>query len=65
MTTSIGLMVLTFFSVAGGVYLLRGSRGKRLDGWQIIVAMGIGIVFLFLVWMAMMVLVVGPSMRAV
>ena len=52
--------------VAGGVILLRGSKRKRLDRWQrIIFSTLIGVGIIFLVWLAIMVFVVGPSMRAI
>ena len=66
MTTSIVLILMVTLLVAGGVILLRGSRLKRLDRWQrIILSILIGLGTLFLVWLAIMVFVVGPSMRTV
>ncbi|MFO7646958.1 hypothetical protein [Halomonas campaniensis] len=65
MTTSIGLMVMVALLVAAGVVLLRGPRQKEASGLARLVALVLaGLVVLFLVWMVMMVLWVGPQMRA-
>ncbi|MGJ7456314.1 hypothetical protein ACR80S_10375 [Halomonas sp. MA07-2] len=64
MTTSLGLIVMVSLSAVVGVALLRGHGKKRPASWQRLVASVLaGIVILFLVWMAIMVLVVGPGMR--
>lgn len=64
MTTSIALMVMVVFFVAGGV-MLRGSKVKRLGRWQKIVLSALmGILIVFFVWLAIMVFVVGPAMRS-
>ena len=64
MTTSIGLVVMVTLLVASGVILLRGSKLKRSARWQrIIFSTLIGIGIFFLAWLAIMVFVVGPSMR--
>jgi hypothetical protein len=66
MTTSIGLIVMVTLLFASGAILLRGAKLKRLDKWQrIIYSTLIGVGILFLAWLAMMVFVVGPSMRAI
>ena len=58
-------MVVTLL-VASGVILLRGSKLKRLDRWQkIIFSTLICVGIFFLVWLAIMVFVVGPSMRSI
>jgi hypothetical protein len=65
MTTSIWLVAMVALLVAGGVILLRGSRLKKMDKVQrIVLSTVIGVGILFLAWLAIMVLVVGPSMRA-
>jgi hypothetical protein len=65
MTTSIGLILMVTLLVASGVILLRGSKLKKSARWQrIIFATLIGIGIFFLAWLAIMVFVVGPSMRA-
>lgn len=66
MTAIIGLILLVALLVGGGMFLLRRSRLRRLGRWRIIISsalIGVGIVFL--VWLAIMVFVVGPSMRAI
>jgi hypothetical protein len=67
MTTSIGLiMMVTLLVASGGVILLRGSKLKRLDRWQTIIFLTLTFVgIFFFVWLAIMVFVVGPSMRAI
>ena len=66
MATSIGLIVMVSILVASGVILLRGSKLKRVDRWKkIIFSTLLGVGILFLVWLAIMVFVVGPSMRAI
>jgi hypothetical protein len=64
MTTSIALIVAVALLVAGATAVLQGPKSKVPGGWPkrllVLAAMIIG---LFLVWLAMMVLVVGPSMR--
>jgi hypothetical protein len=66
MATSIGLIVMVAVLAAGGVVFLRTSRRNRLGRGQGILALGLGgLVILFLVWMAIMVLVVGPTMRTI
>jgi hypothetical protein len=65
MTTSMGLIVIVTLLVASGVILLRGSRQKRLSiRKRIIFSTLAGVVVLFFAWLAVMVFVVGPSMRA-
>lgn len=66
MTTSIGLIVMVTLLAASGVIFLRGAKPRKLDRWQRLVFLAIiwGAI-LFLVWMAMMVFVVGPSMRSI
>jgi hypothetical protein len=66
MATSIGLIVMVALFAVGGVLLVRASRRKMLGRGQSILALGLGgLVILFLVWMAIMVLVVGPAMRTI
>ncbi len=65
MTTSIGLMVMVALLVGAGVVLLRGPRQKGAFGLARLVALVLaGLVVLFLVWMAVMVLGMGSHMRA-
>jgi hypothetical protein len=64
MTTSIGLIVTVTLLVAGGVVLLRGSKSKGLDRWpRILLTSFVLIILFFLLWLAIMVFAVGPSMR--
>ena len=64
MTTSIALMVMVVFFVAGGL-MLRGSKVKRLGrGQKIVLSAVMGILIVFFVWLAIMVFVVGPAMRS-
>jgi hypothetical protein len=66
MTMCIGLIVIVTLLFASGVILLRGSTLKRFGRWKIIFFSSlIGVSILFLVWLAIMVFVVGPSMRAI
>lgn len=65
MTTLLGLVAIVALLTIGGIFVLRGPGGSRSRG-----ALGlVGVVLiagavLFVVWLAIMVIFVGPSMRA-
>ena len=65
MTTLIGLVAIVALLTFGGVFVLRGSGGRRSRGALGLVGMALvaGAV-VFLAWLAIMVIFVGPSMRA-
>ncbi|WP_416140437.1 hypothetical protein ACM26W_08695 [Halomonas sp. HK25] len=66
MTTSIALIVMTAMLAVGGVVLLRAQRQKSPASCPRLVASVLaGLVLLFLLWMVIMVLVVGPHMRTI
>jgi hypothetical protein len=64
MTTSIGVIATVTLLVAG-VFLLRSSAlaGHRLPRSGLLIL--IGVIICFFVWMAIMVFLVGPSMRTI
>ncbi|WP_302142467.1 hypothetical protein [Halomonas alkalicola] len=65
MATSIGLLVMLALLAAAGVFLLRGPRQKgAFDSARLVALLLAGLVVLFLVWMAVMVLGVGSHMWA-
>jgi hypothetical protein len=65
MAASIGLLAMLALLAAAGVFLLRGPRQKGAFGLARLAALVLaGLVLLFLVWMAVMVLGVGSHMRA-
>lgn len=66
MSTIIGLTVMVALFAVGGVVLRRARRQQKPASWPGIMASALaGLVILFLLWMATMVLVVGPAMRTI
>lgn len=65
MTTLLGLVAIVALLTFGGVFALRGSGGRRSRGALGLVGMAlIAGAVVFLAWLAIMVIFVGPSMRA-
>lgn len=65
MTTALLLFVMMALLALGVSFLLRAKRSGRLALWQLVLLSFVLAFFLvFLVWLAFMVLVVGPHMRA-
>jgi len=59
-----GLLWMAAFFVFGGVLLLRGSGLKQPGRWRkLFFSLLAGIGLIFLIWLAVMVFAVGPSMR--
>jgi hypothetical protein len=64
MTTIVGLTLLMVVLVASGAGLIRGGGSSRPGVLRhVVLAALVAAVLAFLAWMAVMVFVVGPSMR--
>ncbi|MBL1378017.1 hypothetical protein [Zobellella iuensis] len=65
MTTSLGLILIFTLFLAGGFMLLQGNKNGRATGYHKIIFYALaGVAIVFLAWLAIMVFVVGPSLRA-
>jgi hypothetical protein len=66
MTTSMGLLVVLVLLASGGWVLLRGTGSGKPAAWRkLVLATLVGIVAVFLLWLTVMVLMVGPHMRTI